>query len=391
MSNHLAIATVTAAIKNLLHEEIPLDTKIGDIIISTKPPDKVASEANTLNLFLYQVTPNIAYRNLDLSSHSNPKFVGQIPQQGLNLNYLLTVYSSDDIVAQQILASAMRILYEKPILTREIISNAINSNVGIKDSNLADQAELVKLSLQPLSLDDITKLWSSFFQTHYRISVSYQATVVLLDSKQEPIPSLPVKERRLYVNPYPFTQPLIDKIEPQILEHKSGAKLTLQGRNLKADTLTVKCGEDLAAISSATDSIISIKLPDKSTAGIKSVQIVHKLALGSGFTSYESNVVAFVLVPRITTPSPILVQHGTDLTLNFEPAVTPQQKVSLLIGDSMLSVPPLAPADNKLSVPIPDDLRTGVPFLLRMRVDGAESFLKPDDTTNNLGPVIIIT
>ena len=97
--------------------------------------------------------------------------------------------------AHQILASAMTILNDYPILKRKTIRDAIGAQTNqiFKKSDLADQVELVKLNFQHISLEEITKLWSSFFhQTNYRISVAYQATVILLDSKQQqPKPTLP--------------------------------------------------------------------------------------------------------------------------------------------------------------------------------------------------------
>src|ERR1051326_5948593 len=89
MTNYLAIATVTGAIKKLLDEEMmndklfifqklqassasPNPTVIQLQPVSTKPPDIETSQPadNRLNIFLYQVTPNLGYKNLDLPTRS---------------------------------------------------------------------------------------------------------------------------------------------------------------------------------------------------------------------------------------------------------------------------------------------------------------------------------
>ncbi len=228
MSNYFAIATVTAAISYLL-EGIKND--VPGTEISVKPPDALAGYyKNRLNIFLYQVDPNIGYGNVDLSTRNFNGELVKSPKLALNLHYLLTAYSdgNDELFAHQILASAMTILNENPILKRKTIRDAIDSQINqeFKKSDLADQVELVKLNLQHISLDEITKLWSSFFhQANYRISIPYQATVILLDSKQQPKPTLPVRDRLLYV--VPFKQPIIDKIEPQMVRAISNTQITI--------------------------------------------------------------------------------------------------------------------------------------------------------------------
>jgi hypothetical protein len=39
----------------------------------------------------------------------------------------------------------------------------------------------VRVTLQPLSLEEMSRLWSTF-QTQYRLSVAYEVSVVLIDS-----------------------------------------------------------------------------------------------------------------------------------------------------------------------------------------------------------------
>ena len=144
---------------------------------------------------------------------------------GLDLYYLLTAFSeTDDLKAHRIIAIAMRTLHENPVLTREVIHHSI---IGLPEeesdtSDLQYQIELIKLSYQPLSLEELTKLWSSFFQTQYRVSVAYQATVVLLDGKKSPRSSLPVLKRNVHL--ISLKQPIIDNIEPQIVERTSSCQ-----------------------------------------------------------------------------------------------------------------------------------------------------------------------
>ena len=76
MGNALAIAAVTAVLKDLLNNGL-IDHNVtgavgGNVTVSALPPDRVfapgTQEGNQLNLFLYQVAPNVGWRNVGLPS-----------------------------------------------------------------------------------------------------------------------------------------------------------------------------------------------------------------------------------------------------------------------------------------------------------------------------------
>jgi hypothetical protein len=394
MSDFRAIATVTAVIRDLLQG---VKSDIDNVSIKAVPPDTLKSlTEDTLNLYLYQVTPNAAYRNVDLPTRTQDgKTIIAKPQLALDLHYLLTSYAAhnDELKAQLMLASAMTILHDNAVIPRSKIAETVdnqNSNVEndlVKKSNLADQVEAIKLNPQALSLEELTKLWSSFFQASYRISVAYKATVVLLESKLEPKPSLPVSKRLLRV--FPIKQPIIDSVEPQILEFDPNAKLTIKGRNLSGDKVFVRLNGSETAISNPRDlseNQILTALPGDLTAGAKKVVVVHKFLFGpddSGHKAYESNVAAFVLAPKILSMTPQSVKQGETLTINLEPGIALDQKVTVLIGDYVLAVDlPSAESSyplNTLAVKIPQNVALGS-YAVRLRIDGADSLPKDDDS-----------
>jgi Pvc16 N-terminal domain len=395
LSNSYAIAAVTATLFYLFRKE--------GITVSIKSPDKQSPIDNRLNIFLYQVSPNLGYRNMDLPARNYEGELVNNQLLSLNLNYLITAYGAGDeeLPAQQILANAMRILYENPNLKRETIVSAINDNdvkaifSAITGSDLAEQIELIKVTMQNLSLEDLTKIWSSFFKTgSYHTSVAYQATVVLLNGKQEQTRSaLPVKDRIIYV--IPPSRPEIKRIEPQKIVGWSatGMEISLIGQNLKAEDVRIDFGEglpleDLPRPNSMTDNKIVVEIPNRFTLGTKQVRVIHPLSMGSPGSphkGYVSNMTTFMISPSITNVDPKTVKQGQQLTLNFEPAVTYKQKVNVLIGTLLLPVPTreegLPPITN-VSVIIPDDLPAKT-YSIRLQVNGIESLLKPDDNPDN--------
>jgi hypothetical protein len=175
MSNSLAIAAVTATVRSLLDRGLSADLPGTKVTVS--PPDKARDNfsGHQVNLFLYHTMPNAAWRNTGL-----PATAGQ-PPLALNLYYLLSAYGQDedeaDPASHRLLGQAMRILHDHPVLDPADIREALPGN------DLHRQAERVCISLQPLALEELVKLWTCF-QTPYRVSVSYEASVVLIDGAQ---------------------------------------------------------------------------------------------------------------------------------------------------------------------------------------------------------------
>lgn len=192
MSNYLAIAATTATLKHLLNDAI---VSIGiNANVDTVGPAALNADSGKagINLFLYQVTTNAALRNIDLPTRRSDGSLSKRPQLALNLNYLLTFYGKEDeLEPQRLLGAAVSLLHECPVLKRETIETVIEKrghpDPGISASDLADQPEFIKFTLLSLDLEELSKLWSVFFQTSYSLSVAYQASVVLIEGRYTPI------------------------------------------------------------------------------------------------------------------------------------------------------------------------------------------------------------
>lgn len=93
----------------------------------------------------------------------------------LELHYLLTVWSSSADAEQTMLTWAMRELHQKPSFGRSRLKPATQW--------LADEA--VQVSPSELKHEDMMRIWDAMKQS-YRLSVSYVARVVRLESLAEP-------------------------------------------------------------------------------------------------------------------------------------------------------------------------------------------------------------
>lgn len=200
MSSALAIASVTAVLKNLLDNELihqSATTGVGDVAVTALPPDRIptgAEERAQLNLYVYRLTPNSSRRRNPTSASQEERL--ESPPLALDLHYLLTAYGERDFQAEILLGHAIQLLHETPILTREVIHSALASispgNASgtrlamvpaLSASTLADQLEEIKISPEFLNMEDMSKLWSSL-QTRSRPSVTYQASTVLIEDRR---------------------------------------------------------------------------------------------------------------------------------------------------------------------------------------------------------------
>ena len=353
MSNFLAIATVTAGLVQILQPAV--DTDVPGADVTTVRPDGSGSGTPDVgvNLYLFQVTPNAAWRNNDLPTRSSSGELVQRTRVALDLHYLLTFYGDEkQLEPQRVLGSVVRTLHARPVLTRQVIHGAVSANAVLAASNLADEVELVKFTPIALSLEELSKLWSVFFRIPYTLSVAYQGTVVLIESEETPHTVLPVRQRNLYV--MPFRQPVIEEVvaegganEPIVV----GSTLLIRGRQLRGDDTRLRIAGDEVTSPDVTDTLISLQLrpPDllddtfeSLRAGVQGVQVVHRLLLGTPpvpHRGFESNVAPFVLRPTITDVQVSNVQdtgndtRTADLTVTVDPKIDKRQRVILLLNE----------------------------------------------------------
>ncbi len=81
----------------------------------------------------------------------------------------------------------MHILHNNASLSPAYVRRVTQGiNGGEYISDLHEQIERVRITHDPLSVDDLSKLWNTF-QTQYRISTAYRVSVVLIDTAKRPV------------------------------------------------------------------------------------------------------------------------------------------------------------------------------------------------------------
>ncbi len=441
MSSALAIAAVTAVLRNLLDNGLIDDqvaAAVGSVNVTARAPDLITLDQNSpsqLNLFLYHVTPNAAWRNVGLPSRDARGERLTNPPLALDLHYLLTAYAARDLHAEILLGYGMQLLHESPTLPREAIRVALGVSDLVDNSSsalpaeltalggagLAEQIEAIKIVPEALSGEETSKLWAAF-QTHYRPSAAYIASVVLIQAQRSTRAALPVRARGLYVAV--FKEPFVDQVlgqetsrgparnDLQILSHH---QLVLRGSNLKGGDVTwVRVGRaredpDPALVQ---DAQIILNVPSGLSAGAHSIQVVHERLMGKPeerHAGVSSNLSAFVLHPRITAQS-VRVSGGEKFVqVTIDPPVLTQQQVVLMLNEKPVpSSPPSATLPRAFSFTAPSRTEVSPPgpvadvefcvtgatpgtYLVRVLVDGAESPLTADSSGLFSSPSVTIS
>ena len=433
MSNSLAIATVTEAFRQQIQKALTdseSETGISGALAKALRPSATTSGHPTgdhnvyAGLYMYQVIPKTAWRNDFSPVRRSDGSAVRGSRSAYDLFYLITFYGDESkLEPQRILGSIVRKIVSEPILTTEMIKSAKTG--ALVKSNLETEVERVKFSQLPLSLEELSKLWSVFFQTTYNLSIAFQASVVFIDGTESGGPALPVLARNVYVRP--FRQIEIEKILSKktslgpVLEQpiQFGYTLVLQGKQLQGDVTRVRIsGVEVNPTEVSGEQItVALNAPpfpvDSLFAGVQALQIIQDIKMGTPEAAHkgiESDVVPLILRPAIIPSASGKTVDGSyrkaKIKLDFTPSVAIGQRVALLLNEinppstrspnayrfdvTVPSTPP--PAFASLNV----DVRVlPAEYLVRVQVDGAESVLDagpdPVNAPQYIGPKVNLT
>src|SRR5690349_9446676 len=201
MSTYKAIAAVSTSLKALLED------RLEDLVDVTLAPPGVVLDGlgkRRVNLYLYRIAENAALKNQEIPGQGSTSAYGH-PPLSLNLHYLLTAYPEDEKkpdaerFAQLILGDAMRVLHDFAHFSPALLDKD-DPTKKLLDPVLRDEFERIKITLEPLSLDELSKIWTSLPQASFRRSVSYEVSVVQIESRLLRRPVRPVEKRRIQLS-----------------------------------------------------------------------------------------------------------------------------------------------------------------------------------------------
>ncbi|MBA6441693.1 DUF4255 domain-containing protein [Streptomyces sp. GMR22] len=201
MSNGLAFATVTQALALLIANNLRPEIDIAVTVDTRRPPAEPPTEP-TINIFLYQVTPNASMRATDLPTRASDGTLLKRPAAAIDLHYLISAYGEEsELVGQRLIGTVVRILHEIPMLPKDVIEEAARRSY-LTGSDLVEAVQRVRFTPTQMDVDETSKLWGMLYQTPYVLSVCYQGSLVLIEGRERPVPAKPVERPTVRVLPF---------------------------------------------------------------------------------------------------------------------------------------------------------------------------------------------
>ncbi len=177
MGDYTVLAEAGESLAGILWEEIQIDPQINSLIdnenrISLDSPfDLQDNDSVKLSIYLYRITENASTKNQFPVQGNGAQL--RKPPLTLDLHYLVTPLVGTVTDQQIILGKVMQIFYDRAILQGTDLTGS-----------LAASGEEVRLILNPVALEETTRVWQAM-EMSYRLSLVYLVRVVMVDSRRE--------------------------------------------------------------------------------------------------------------------------------------------------------------------------------------------------------------
>jgi hypothetical protein len=383
MSDHRAIAAVTATLKAIIQEAA--SAAVGQCDVRLGPPTAALADGTTptVNLYLFRTTPNAAIRNAHLPTRRADGSGRARAQAAIDLHYILSFYGdASKFEPERLLGAVTLALEERPVMTRAIVESALKDVPVLELADLADAPTPVRISPATVSLEEFTKIWSIFFQVPYRISAAYVCTHVVVESDDRFSAALPVARANVLAGPISgfalsWAGPDAGGPGPVV----AGGKLHLAGKGLAraGTTLTIDGAETPFEILS--DAAIQVAVGTALKIGVHVAQAVAPTPVSAPHLRRRSNTIPFALHPSIVLPAGAVTHDNAEprtgtIKIDFSPPVEADQDVTLTLdprtaggtGVVLDPDPPGAFPASQLVFPFTDLPKDR--YLVRGHVDG---------------------
>lgn len=400
MSNYLAIATVTATLQRVLQHSIQLDVE-GASVTTVKPESMGGISETGVNLYLYHIKRNSALGKADLPGRQRRGDTVKRNQIAVDLFYVITFAGNDnELEPQRLMGSTLKILEDCSLITPQTIRETIADPAFgyLADSDLASQTEVIRTEFLSISTDELSKIWSVFFQTNYTLSVVYKVTAVIIEGEEAMQRALPVRAKNFgLLLSGREQQPVIQQVTAHTGRYQpilTNSTLSIKGQMLDKPGIQVRIAGQLLDPPTVKASEIRLPLDSISEntlkAGVLPLQVGCFSSSGDRQAFLESNVFPFVLRPSIVGLDLDDLAEGDEerysgeASASLDVVVSPEQRVILLLNhrNSDINQSYLFEARSR------DEASTTVTFfvkniqpgeyLVRVQVDGAESVLEID-------------
>jgi Pvc16 N-terminal domain len=393
MADTAMVMGVSRTLQTLLADRVEPPPNVASVPVTISTPQAdpnaaPAAEPTRLNLFLYRITENEHLKNQESPGRGQPGTYGH-PPLCLNLHFLLTAYGSTDdngflneSRAHFVLGSAMRVLHDHAELTERVVTVRAPSGEPVLDPALLEQPEPVRLTLESLSLDDLTKVWTAL-TLPYRLSAAYEVRVARIESRRprrvtRPVGEPPAAGPRVFVttlrnpritNLRVHRQDAAAGLESPFPYARIGDTLILGGHDLDGTDAHVRLGALPIPVAAPAAHRAEVVVPDADLPGGVPIPEERRLQPGPqpvsvlvGFPGLPgrpvaSNRAVVMLVPRVATVKLDTTAVPRTLTASGTRLFRPDREGETLIGPVRVHRSAYQDAtETKVTVPLPDTL-----------------------------------
>jgi Pvc16 N-terminal domain len=206
MSDYLSLAAISATLQELTLQALA-DAVPGVTVRIGTPRVPGPGAGPEVSLYIYQLSPNLYNRNQDLPTRSGDGGLLRRPFIALDLHYLFTFFGEQDLVSERMVGKLASYFNASPVLSPDMIRRTIRPNGSfpyLDGCNLSDSPDAITLTPDFPTLEELSKLWTVFFQMTHRISLFYIVGPLLVEAALPTEPPPPaVTNRRVSARPTP--------------------------------------------------------------------------------------------------------------------------------------------------------------------------------------------
>ena len=208
MSNSLAVSTVTAVLTTMVQTAMADLDVVPQPVVAAGDLDDTGDNARVF-VHLLRISRNASRAVDNLPTRGADGSVRARPCVALDLHYLVVFRGTTPHETQLMLAAAAAQLEAAPIVTTAWVDAAALEHPEVADNDLAD-AERVRITPDPLSVDELSRVWTLYSVGMFAPTLALVAGPVLVEAGPEPGSPLPV--RRVGLGAHPFRAVRVDQV-----------------------------------------------------------------------------------------------------------------------------------------------------------------------------------
>lgn len=173
MADFTIIQYIDEAIIKLLDNKLSMLDPLLSVINESPAKVSITGTDQGLSIYLYMIEENSHMKNMPREKIDSSNLKGK--PLFLDLFYMLIPYANNRSDEHKILGRAMQVLHDKSILK--------STDPEVAGTVFSTLEEEIRITFQPISIDDLTKIWGALKDVPYKLSVCYKVTVAKIDSE----------------------------------------------------------------------------------------------------------------------------------------------------------------------------------------------------------------